>query len=75
VELTDVALDARLFAAAGTRQGHRHQVESEWVGIQGELERKHVTVSLCWHEYIEAAAAGLAILNTGSFAITPLDGS
>ena len=44
--LTDVALEAKLFAAAGTKQGHRRQIEPDY--IQRELKRKHVTLSLLW---------------------------
>ena len=44
--LTDVALEAELFAAAGTKQGHRRQIEPDY--IQRELKRKHVTLSLLW---------------------------
>jgi transposase len=51
--LTDVALEARLFAAAGTKQGHRRHIEPDWASIQRELKRKHVTLSLLWDEYIE----------------------
>ena len=42
-ELTDVALEAKLFAAAGTKQGHRRQIEPDY--IQRELKRKHVTTA------------------------------
>ena len=45
-ELTDVALEAKLFAAAGTKEGHRRQFEPDY--IQRELKRKHVTLSLLW---------------------------
>jgi transposase-like protein len=45
-ELSDLALEAKLFAAAGTKQGHRRQVEPDWASIQRELKRKHVTLAL-----------------------------
>jgi transposase-like protein len=51
-ELTDAALEARLFADTGATQGRRRQVEPEWVSIHRELKRKHVTLSLLWDEYI-----------------------
>jgi hypothetical protein len=51
-ELTDVALEARLFPDAGTKQGHRRQVEPDWASIHHELKRKHVTLSILWDEYI-----------------------
>src|SRR5436190_3995511 len=51
-EMTDAALEARLFADAGTKQGHRRQVEPDWASIHSELKRKHVTLSILWDEYI-----------------------
>jgi hypothetical protein len=42
-ELTDTTLEARLFAEAGTKQGHRRQVEPDWASIHREVKRKHVT--------------------------------
>jgi transposase len=51
-ELTDAALEARLFPDAGTKQGHRRQVEPDWTSIHRELKRKHVTLSILWDEYI-----------------------
>jgi transposase len=52
-EMTDAALEARLFATAGIKQGHRRQAEPDWAEIHRELKRKHVTLSLLWDEYIE----------------------
>jgi transposase len=57
-EQTDAALEARLFADAGSKLGHRRQVEPDWAGMQRELKRKHVTLSLLWHEYIEGNPEG-----------------
>ena len=57
-EMTDTALEARLFAAAGTKQGHRRQVEPDWASIHRELKRKHVTLSILWDEYIERNPEG-----------------
>src|ERR1700741_1623579 len=51
-EMTDAALEARLFPEAGTREGHRRQVEPDWASIHRELKRKHVTLSILWDEYI-----------------------
>ena len=51
-ELTDAVLEARLFPDAGTKQGHRRQVEPDWASIHRELKRKHVTLSILWDEYI-----------------------
>ena len=50
---TDADLEARLYKNAGTKQGHRRQVEPDWAVIHRELKRKHVTLSILWDEYIE----------------------
>jgi transposase len=44
-EMTDAALEAALFAAAGTKQGHRRHAEPDWAELHRELKRKHVTVA------------------------------
>jgi transposase len=51
-DMTDAALEARLFPEAATKQGHRRQVEPDWASIHRELKRKHVTLSILWDEYI-----------------------
>jgi len=56
-DMTDAALEARLFAA-GTKQGHRRQAEPDWAAIHRELKRKHVTLSILWDEYIERDPEG-----------------
>ena len=50
--MTDTALETALFAAAGTKQGHRHHAEPDWAQIHRELKRKHVTLTMLWDEYI-----------------------
>src|SRR6201993_5245948 len=40
-EMTDSALEAALFAAVGTKQGHRRHLEPDWSQIHRELKRKH----------------------------------
>src|SRR3989442_14324488 len=57
-EMTDAVLEAKLFADAGTKQGHRRQVEPDWASIHRELKRKHVTLSILWDEYIERHSQG-----------------
>jgi transposase len=52
-EMTDTALEAQLFTALGTKQGHRRHAEPDWAGIHRELKRKHVTLAILWDEYIE----------------------
>ena len=51
--MTDAALEAQLFTAVGTKQGHRRHAEPDWATIHRELKRKHVTLSILWDEYIE----------------------
>jgi transposase len=57
-DLTDAALEERLFARAGSKQGHRRQAEPDWAVIHRELKRKHVTLAILWDEYIAQAPNG-----------------
>jgi transposase len=57
-EVTDAALEARLFTTVGTKQGHRRQPEPDWARLHRELKRKHVTLALLWDEYIEEQPQG-----------------
>ncbi|MCP1838607.1 transposase [Bradyrhizobium sp. USDA 4523] len=59
-ELTDAALEARLFAKTGNgnRQGHRRIAEPDWAAVHRELKRKHMTLSILREEYIGAEPGG-----------------
>jgi transposase len=57
-EVTDAALEARLFADACAKRGHRRQLEPDWATIHRELKGKHVTLSILWDEYIERHPEG-----------------
>src|SRR6201995_5236628 len=57
-EMTDSALETALFAAAGTKQGHRRHAEPDWAEIHRELKRKDVTLTMLWDEYIEGCPEG-----------------
>jgi transposase len=57
-EITDAALEDRLFTAVATKQGHRREPEPDWARIHRELKRKHVTLALLWDEYIEEQPQG-----------------
>jgi transposase len=46
-ELTDAALEARLFTAAGKKQGHRRRAEPDWAAVHRELKRKHSRCRSC----------------------------
>jgi len=52
-EMTNAVLEAQLFTAVGTKQGHRRRDEPDWAAIHRELKRKHVTLQILWDEYIE----------------------
>jgi len=49
-EMTDAALEAQLFTAVGTKQGHRRHAEPDWAAIHRALKRQHVTLSILWDE-------------------------
>jgi transposase len=57
-DMTDAALEAKLFGDAGTKRGHRQHSEPDWAAIHRELKRKHVTLSILWDEYIESDPEG-----------------
>jgi transposase len=57
-ELTNAALEARLFPDPVTKRGHRRLVEPDWASIHRELKRKHVTLSILWDEYIACNPEG-----------------
>jgi transposase len=52
-DVSEEALEQRLYGAAGSKQGHRRHTEPDWAAIHRELKRKHVTLSILWEEYIE----------------------
>ena len=65
-ELTDAALEARLFSAAGSKQGHRRHSEPDWAEVHRELKRKHVTLQILWDEYIERSPNGYRANSTAA---------
>ena len=46
VEMTDAVLEAQLFTAVGTKQGHRRRAEPDFAAIHRELKHKHVTLQI-----------------------------
>ena len=50
-DLTDDALEARLFARAGVKPGVRRRPEPDWAGLVLELRKPGVTMMLLWEEY------------------------
>jgi transposase len=57
-DMTDEVLEDKLYANAGTKQGHRRHAEPDWARIHRELKRKHVTLAILWEEYVEQHPAG-----------------
>jgi transposase len=57
-EMTDAVLEAQLFTAVGTKQGHRRRTEPDFAAIHRELKHKHVTLQILWDEYIERGPDG-----------------
>ena len=50
-DLTDDALEARLFARAGVKPGLRRRPEPDWASLVIELRKPGVTMMLLWEEY------------------------
>ena len=57
-EMTDAVLEAQLFTAVGTKQGHRRRAEPDFAVIHRELKHKHITLQILWDEYIERVPDG-----------------
>ena len=58
VGMSDVDLEAALYANHGTKRGHRRHAEPDWPTVHRELKRKHVTLVIVWDEYIAANPGG-----------------
>jgi len=50
-ELTDAALEQRLFAHTGVKRGFRRRVEPDWATLACELKRPGVNLMVLWEEY------------------------
>ncbi|MER8710526.1 IS21 family transposase, partial [Mesorhizobium sp. M1088] len=50
-ELTDDALEHRLFSRAGVKQGQRRREEPSWAELSIELKKPGVTLLILWEEY------------------------
>jgi hypothetical protein len=57
-DVTDTALEMKLYGVAATKRGHRQRAEPDWAVVNRELKRKHVTLQILWDEYIEAHPEG-----------------
>lgn len=50
-DLTDEAIEARLFERAGVKQGMRRRPEPNWAELVVEMKRPGVTLQILWEEY------------------------
>jgi len=57
-DLTDEALELRLFGRAGVASGQRRRVEPDWAALSRELKRPGVTMMILWEEYREVQLEG-----------------
>jgi hypothetical protein len=57
-DLSDEALERRLFGRAGIAPGQRRRVEPDWADLARELKRPGVTMLILWEEYREAHPEG-----------------
>jgi transposase len=52
-DVTDDALELRLFGRAGKETGRRRRIEPDWAALARELKRPGVTMMILWEEYRE----------------------
>lgn len=57
-DVSDEALELRLFGRAGAPTGQRRRVEPDWAALARELKRPGVTMTILWEEYREAHPEG-----------------
>lgn len=57
-ELTDDALENKLFARNGVKQGTRRRAEPNWADLAVELKKPGVTLLILWEEYRGSHADG-----------------
>jgi transposase len=57
-DVTDEALEHRLFGRAGAPTGQRRRVEPDWAALARELKRPGVTMMILWEEYREVHPEG-----------------
>lgn len=50
-DLTDDAIEEKLFARAGVKQGQRRRPEPDWAALVLEMRKPAVTLQILWDEY------------------------
>ncbi|WP_206618666.1 transposase [Mesorhizobium sp. M7A.T.Ca.US.000.02.1.1] len=70
-ELTDDALEGKLFARAGVKQGMRRRFEPNWADLVVELKKPGVTLLILWEEYRAVHPGGYGCSRSAiSFAVS-----
>ncbi len=57
-DVTNDALEQRLFGRAGAPTGQRRRVDPDWAALARELKRPGVTITIVWEEYREVRPEG-----------------
>ena len=57
-DVTEDALEQRLFGRAGATTGMRRRAEPDWAALARELKRPGVTMMILWEEYRETHSGG-----------------
>ena len=57
-DVTDDALELRLFGRVGTATGQRRRIEPDWAELARDLKRPGVTMTILWEEYREVHPEG-----------------
>ena len=57
-DVTDEALERRLFGRGTAAPGQRRRVEPDWAALARELKRPGVTMTILWEEYRETRPGG-----------------
>ena len=65
-EITDAVLEAQLFTAVGTKQGHRRRAEPDWAALHRELKRKQSRCRSCGTSTSSGSLTGTAIRGSAS---------
>ena len=76
-DVTDEALETRLFGRAGVTQGQRRRAEPDWAALARELKRPGVTMTILWEEYrrsIPKATATAVMLRPGLCGVSQGEG-
>lgn len=70
-ELTDDALENKLFTRNGVKQGTRRRTEPNWADLAVELKKPGVTLLILWEEYRGSHPKDMAtVASANSFAVS-----